>query len=144
MFMKKVKSRFKKRMLKPNPKKVSEDFSAPAQMPYITSLGGVSPLDYTLMKGMEYMPDIIAGMAGEILDKIQFDEFNDGSFMDQYIDLYVGLAANDLKRQQIHHGHVIEGLKIIEDSRLLYDKRMYKMAEEALEEYKNNIEKGEK
>lgn len=145
MFLQKVKSRFKKKMLKSNPKKVPEDFSTPAQMPYITNLGGISPLDYTLMKGMEYLPDIISGMAGEMLDKIQFDEFNDGSFMDEYIDLYAGLAANDLKRQKIHHRHVIEGLKIIEDSRLLYDKRMYEMAKETLEEYKNNnVEKEEK
>lgn len=141
MFLKNIKDKFKKKGFKSglfqetNSRTVSEDFSVPSRMPYLTDLGGVSPLDYTIMDGMGHLPRIISEMAGELLGNIEFDQFNDGSFLDEYIDLYVGLARNDLKRQRIHHGHVIEGLKIIEESRGLYDKKIRELAEDTLKKY---------
>jgi hypothetical protein len=137
------KSRKKMFDLSNDSRKVSEDFNVPSKMPYITDLGGVTPLDYQLMKGLENLPRAVAEMSEEMLENIQFDEYNDGSFLDQYIDLYIGLAKNDLERQRIHHAHVIEGLKIIEDSRLLYYARLRRLAENTLEECQTSQEKGE-
>lgn len=141
MFLENIKDKFKKKGFKSglfqetNSRTVSEDFSVPSRMPYLTDLGGVSPLDYTIMDGMGHLSRIISEMASELLGNIEFDQFNDGSFLDEYIDLYVGLARNDLKRQRIHHGHVIEGLKIIEESRGLYDKKIRELAEDTLKKY---------
>lgn len=141
MFLKNIKDKLRKKGFKKglfqetNSRTVSEDFSVPSRMPYLTDLGGVSPLDYTIMEGMEHLPRVISEMADEMLGNIEFDRFNDGSFLDEYIDLYVGLARNDLKRQRIHHGHVIEGLKIIEESRTLHDQKIREMAERTLKKY---------
>lgn len=137
------KSRKKMFRLSNDSRKVSEDFNVPSRMPYITDLGGVTPLDYGLMKGLENLPRAVAEISEEMLENIQFDEYNDGSYLDEYIDLYIGLAKNDLERQRIHHAHVIEGLKIIEESRLLFYARLRRLVENALEECQLSQQKGE-
>ena len=146
MTLKKIGDKFKKKGLKgglfkeANSRVVSEDYNAASRMPYLTDLGGVSPLDYKILDGIGNLPRVVAQMADEPLSNVEFDQFNDGSFLDEYIDLYVGLARNDLERQRIHHGHVIDGLKMIEESRMIHDAQMQKLLEKELEGYQDGKE----
>ena len=147
MFRKKIRDKFKnrklkKRLFKENSKVFSEDFDASSRMPYLTDLGGASPVDYKIWEGIGYLPKLAAQMADDILSNVEPDQFNDGSFLDEYIDRYIGLARNDLERQRIHHGHVIEGLKMIEESRMIYDAQLQELLEKELKAYQDDKEEG--
>lgn len=140
IFKQKFKELKRKLLKESNTKNRSENLNIASRMPYLTDLGGATPLDYQLMEGIGYLPKVINEMTMEMLDKIQLDEYNDGSFLDEYIDLYIGLAKNDLKRQKTHHNHVIEGLKIIGTSRSVHAMKMQELVQDTLEKCQEEVE----
>ena len=116
-----------------------------------TPTAGWRALDYVTPKIMTDYRNNIDIIVEEFSQRIDYDEFIKGSFLDAEIDKIVDLAMRDLEHQENNHARVNESIHIIGRGDLLRymteyemllneltDKSLVKMIKKEDEEYENN------
>lgn len=67
-------------------------------LPYHSELGGFVPADYDITRHLEYNMYKIDKKIEELLAKTEVDQYNEASFLDEYIEARFQLVKNDLKK----------------------------------------------
>lgn len=107
-------------------------------LPYHSELGGFVPIDYDISRHLEYNMHQIDEKIEELLENTETDQYNEASFLDDYIEARFHLVKNDLKRQGIRHKHIMNGLKIIREAQLTKIKNIRKALQETEKQCKEN------
>ena len=99
-------------------KRKKENTSRLKKLPYHTYLGGMVPLDYDVTRQMKYVMGKVDAEIEDFLERAETDQYNEGSFLDKYVEAYFNLVRNDLKKQKLNHQHMIQGLDILKGSHI--------------------------
>ena len=100
-------------------KRKTQEYDLPTQLQFFSTMGGCRQISYVVPEVMQNLILNIDKTIAQIADKVTLDEFNKGSFLDEYIDNISALAKNDIINQSIEHSNVIESIKEIEKGYLL-------------------------
>lgn len=109
----------KRHWLTANEKMKTQEYDRPGRLEFWTSRGGVRPVDYVLPAVVENLINNIEKETDEFLRSAKVDEYNNGSFFDEYIEAIIELGQNNLDKQFAEHEHIIEGIRSIEEGYLL-------------------------
>lgn len=124
----------KQKWLLSDSKKKSLEYDVPSQLRYWTPMGGCRQLEFIPHKSFVHLVENMDSIIDKFMNEVTLDEFNSGTFMDEYIDLIVDLAKKDYQKQAIEHAYVIKSIKQIERGYLLGYKSELKQLEKFLSE----------
>lgn len=84
-----------------------------AQLPFRTPLVGLRPCDYLLDEFIVSVSNEVEEICETFAQKGMFDEFSDGSFLDNFIGQKYEIIRNELQKQQLRHLQTIESIEMV-------------------------------